>query len=90
MVTIARAARQVKEDLPSLIAPIVSQALESHPGFHWRQRVLDPLNLMLLFIRSGKGVRMICAIIHPDTFSFHLFLSFPLFLTPFRSSSSPD
>jgi hypothetical protein len=50
MVTIAKAARQVKEDLPSLIAPIVSQALESHPGFHWRQRVLDPLNLILLFI----------------------------------------
>lgn len=50
MVTIAKAARQVKDDLPSLIAPILSQALEDHPRFHWRKRVLDPLNLILLFI----------------------------------------
>lgn len=50
MVTIAKAARQVKDDLPALISPIVDQALESHTAFIWRQRVFNPLSLIMLFI----------------------------------------
>ena len=50
MVSISHALRQVKEDLPRLIEAHVHEALDQLPGFLWRDRLLNPLVTLLLFI----------------------------------------
>lgn len=50
MVNISQAVRQVKDDLPSLIAPILSQVQAAHPRFVRRERVFTPLSLVMLMI----------------------------------------
>lgn len=52
MVSIPRALAQVKEDLPRLIERRTHQALGQFPDFVWRDRVLNPLVTLLLFIRQ--------------------------------------
>lgn len=48
--TIARTLTQVKHDLPEWVRQPVHEYLAQHPEFIWRQRQLDPLTLVLLFI----------------------------------------
>jgi hypothetical protein len=52
MVNIASAVRRVKDDLPGLLTPIVEQALREHPDHPWRDRVLNPLALIVLFVQQ--------------------------------------
>lgn len=52
MVSIPRALTQVKDDLPRLIERHMHQALDQCPEFVWRDRVLNPLVTLLLFIRQ--------------------------------------
>src|SRR5690625_4843965 len=48
--TISKMLDQVKDDLPGLIKKPVNDYLAQHPDFIWRQRQLDPLSLMVMFI----------------------------------------
>jgi len=50
MVSISRALRQVKGDLPRLIEQHTHQALDEFSTFLWRDRLLNPLVTLLLFI----------------------------------------
>ena len=50
MVSICRALRQVKDDLPRLIESHVHEALARFPAFIWRDRLLNPLTTLMLFI----------------------------------------
>ena len=52
MVNITSAVRRVKDDLPQLLTPIVEQALREHPDHVWRNRVLNPLVTILLFVQQ--------------------------------------
>ena len=50
MVTIASAVRQVKADLPQLITHHVHAALAEQTDFTWRDRCLNPVATILLFV----------------------------------------
>ncbi len=50
MVTIASAVRQVKADLPQLITHHVHAALAEETDFTWRDRCLNPVATILLFV----------------------------------------
>ena len=50
MVSILPALRQVKADLPRLLTQHVHDALDQLPAFHWRDRLLNPLVTLNLFI----------------------------------------
>lgn len=50
MVSISRALEQVKDDLPRMIEQHMHEALDQLPGFLWRDRLLNPLVTLLLFI----------------------------------------
>ena len=52
MVNIASAVHRVKDDLPGLLTPLVEQALREHPDHAWRDRVLNPLATILLFVQQ--------------------------------------
>jgi len=52
MVNITFAVRQIKDDLPQLLTPIAEQALREHPDDAWRDRVLNPLVTILLFVQQ--------------------------------------
>ena len=52
MVNIASAVHRVKDDLPGLLTPLVEQALREHPDHAWRDRVLNPLATVLLFVQQ--------------------------------------
>jgi len=50
MASISRALARVKDDLPLLIQDHAHAALSQEPGFVWRDRKLNPLTTLLLFI----------------------------------------
>lgn len=50
MVSVSRALRQVKDDLPRLIEQHAHEALSQFPDFLWRDRLLSPVVMLLLFI----------------------------------------
>ena len=50
MVSIAGALERVKDDLPELIEQHLQEGLEALPGFAWRNRLLNPLVTLLLFM----------------------------------------
>ena len=50
MVSISQALRQVKDDLPRLIEQHTHKALDEYGTFIWRDRLLNPLVTLLLFI----------------------------------------
>ena len=54
MVTIASAVRQVKADLPQLITDHANAALAEQTEFTWRDRSLNPLATILLFVTHGN------------------------------------